>query len=78
MAASRKLIRIVIRVDPTTGLARDVEVLMEMNLTENGLTIDGTKIYSKDYNTMSVAVQARLDALVNDVNAFVIAQEPKI
>lgn len=77
MPASRKLTRIVIRVDPTTGLARDVEVLMEMNVTENGLTMFGTKIYSKEYNTMNNVAKARLDVLVNDINAFVNAQEPR-
>ena len=78
MAASRKLTRIIMRIDSVTGLVRDVEMLMEMNVTENGLNMFGTKIYSKDYNTMSVAAKARLDALMQDVNAFVTDQEPRI
>jgi len=78
MAATRKLVRIVIRVDTTTGKALDVEALTEMSLTENALIMSGHKVYAKGYDDMGAVAKARVDSFVADVNTFIQNQEPQV
>lgn len=76
MAATRTLAKITIRVDVVTGITRDVEAVVQLQLAESGVTMGGTKVYAKDYDTMGPMAQARFDSIVADVNAFIQSQEP--
>lgn len=76
MAAKRKLNRIIIRIDPTTGIPIDIEAQTQVTVTENQLRSQGRKIYAIGYVTLSVEAQARLDRIILDVEEFMDIQEP--
>jgi len=76
MAVTRTLARITIRIDVDTGIVHAVEAMVQLTLAESGVGVSTTKLYTKDYDTMSATMKARLDSIVADVNAFIENQEP--
>lgn len=76
MPAERDIERIVIRIDKDTGVTIDVEVQAFCVTTEQGLVVEATKVYQKNYVDMGVAARARFDSIKADADAFMQTTEP--
>lgn len=76
MSATRRLERFLVRLDTTTGQVKDVMARTEIELSDRGLTVQVRKEYLAAYQDLGAGAQARIDAIVADVETFIENREP--